>query len=775
MTGDLRLAWRMFLRGRGASLVTVAMLALAMAGTLTLFSVLTALATLWPDMPERDRVARIYAANPRLGIQRDAIPLKSFAQWPVPLQTFESVAAFAADDRPVGGVPDADVQAVTPGYFEVFKVAPIAGRLLNRIDAGVESGVTVVSERVASAKFETAANAIGKAIDLDGDTFTIVGVMPRAFFFPVESAQVWIPLTTDGRADRRVIAVGRLRDGKTWLEATAELSVLGARENASANSLGWTTTPIPLDEDQSLRARNGLVGLLGPALIVLLIACVNTTNLMLARGVEREGEFRVRLALGASRGRIVGQLLIEGGVIAIIATAAGSILSVWGIRVFRAVVAGFNAPTADRIAFTSSTLLAVIAIAIATPVAVSIWPAIAASRRKPVSALAGVTSSETARSSYGPRDLLVFAEVALATVLVVMALMVSRLYGELHGVHPSFDATSVVIADIGPDVRAAALATLVADARAVPGVTAAAVIKGPVFTLGADSAMAVVAMSAAGATVPCSVTEVSPDYFKALLLPLVAGRPFDEHAGPSSGEAIVNVALAQRLWGGKILPAGSVTLRTGDRAYELKIIGVAAEALAPNAFGAANSIYLPRDSTTGGPVKLLVRTAGPASSAVESLSRVLAGTAARKSLRFRPLAETTGRRDTDLVQWLLVMFSALALMLAAGGIFAVSRHAVLQRTREFGIRLSLGATAGGLIRLVLGRDLKLTGLAVIVAAGGTLAVTRFTFWEMLILAVRTPAFWASVILVLGGASTCACYIAARRISRLQPMDALRDS
>jgi ABC-type antimicrobial peptide transport system permease subunit len=169
-----------------------------------------------------------------------------------------------------------------------------------------------------------------------------------------------------------------------------------------------------------------------------------------------------------------------------------------------------------------------------------------------------------------------------------------------------------------------------------------------------------------------------------------------------------------------------------------------------------------------------VRTAATASAAVDQISRVLTGTATRKSLRFRPLAETIGRRDTALVQWLLAMFSVLALMLAAGGIFAVSRHAVLQRTREFGIRLSLGATSGGLIRMVLGRDLKLAGLAVVLAAAGTLTVTRFAFWEMLNLAMRDPIFWASVLLILGGASTVACYAAARRIGRLQPMDALRD-
>jgi ABC-type lipoprotein release transport system permease subunit len=240
---------------------------------------------------------------------------------------------------------------------------------------------------------------------------------------------------------------------------------------------------------------------------------------------------------------------------------------------------------------------------------------------------------------------------------------------------------------------------------------------------------------------------------------------------------MVNVALAQRLWGGHTLPGGSVTLRTGDRSYELEIIGIAAEALAPNGFGAANSIYLPRDPAMGGPVTLLVRTATSASAAVEPLSRALKSTAARTSVRFRPFDEIIGHRgrDTDLVEWLLAMFSALAVMLAAGGIFAVSRHAVLQRTREFGIRLALGATGGGLVRMVLGRDLALAGVAVVVAAGGTLAVTRFAFWEMLVLAVRDPFFWVSVLLILGGVSAIACYAAARRIGRLQPMDALRDS
>jgi putative ABC transport system permease protein len=575
---DLRLAWRMFLSGRGASLLTVAMLAVAMAGTLTIFTVLTAISTLWPDVPERERLARIYASNPRVGAERAEALLDSFAQWAPQLTTFETVAAFASDDRTVDATSDAAVQVVTSRYFDVFQIPPIAGRVLSGADARNGARTAVVSERLARLKFATPGEAIGKSIDLDRDTYTIVGVMPRDFYFPVPSVQIWIPLAMDGSPDRRVIGIGRLRTGKTWSEAAAELSAVARHDSGSAAAIGWTIRPIPLDEDQRLRTRNGLIGLLGPALVVLLIACVNATHLMLSRGVERDGEFAVRLALGASRGRIVRQLLVEGAVVAMVAGAAGATLSVWGIRVFRSLVASFSGPTAARLAFTDSTLLAAIAIAIATPVAVSVLPALAASRRHPPSALSGVVRSGRGRSGYGWRDVLVFAEVALASVLVVMVLMIFRLCGELQSLRPSYDPTPVVVANIGPDVGAADLAAMVERARAVPQVVAVAIIRGPLLPI-ERTGRAVVSMSGKETgkhtVVPCSVAEVSPDYFRTLQLPIVVGRAFDSNVGPASGVAIASVTLADRLWSGRGLPAGRVTVTAGGRAHQLEIIGIA--------------------------------------------------------------------------------------------------------------------------------------------------------------------------------------------------------
>jgi putative ABC transport system permease protein len=764
----------MFLRGRGASLLTVAMLAVAMASTLTLYTVLTATTTLWPDLPERKQLARIYASNPRLGAERDTIPLASFAEWAPQLATFEAVAAFADDGRSVDDAPDVQAQAVSSEYFEVFRVLPIAGRTFNRTDDAAGRSA-VIGERFARRKFGTSADAIGKSIGLDHDTFTIVGVMPRDFYFPTPSAQVWITLRMIGPAERRVMGVGRLRGGRQWSEAVAELSAVAQRGIGSASAIGWTLRPIPLDEDQQLRTRNGLIGLLGPSLLVLLIACVNATNLMLTRGVERDSEFAVRLALGASRGRIVRQLLVEGAVVAAIAAAAGATLSVWGIRIFRSLVAGFNSTMAERIAFTNTTLVGAIVIAIATPIAVSALPALAASRRRTPSTLSAAVGSGRTTSGYGPRDILVFAEMALASVLVVMALMVFRLYGELQSLRPSYDPKPVAVASIGADVGATKLAAMVDRARAVPGVVAVATIKGPLLPID-RAAQGVVSVSGKELPVPCSVAEISPDYFRTLQLPIVLGRSFANDMG--NGVAIASVALAERLWGSRRLPADRVTLTAGGRTRQLEIIGIAAETLAPNRLleASSGSLYLPRDPTTGGPANLLARVSGAASSVLEPLSEAVSERAATHPFRVRPLADVVGYnpRDTVLVSGLLAMFSTLALILAAGGIFAVSRHVVLQRTREFGIRLALGATSKGLIRMVVSREMKLVGLGVAVAAGGTLAVTYFTFIEMWRLAVSDPFFWTRLLLALAGVSTIACYAAARRISRLEPMDALRD-
>jgi len=773
---DLRLAWRMFVRGRGSSVLTVAMLAVAMAGALTLFSVLTALTTIWPELPRREQLARIYASNPRFGVERDAIPLGTFSEWASQLATFQEVAAFADDGRRVDIASGVQAQAVTSRYFEVFRVQPVAGRVLGESDDG-STRSAVLGERLARVKFGTPADAIGKSIDLGRDNYAVVGVLPRDFYFPTPSVQVWIPLDRDSSPERRIMGVGRLRDGRTWSEAAAELSAAAQNRSGPLAVLGWTVRAIPLNEDQGVRTRNGVIGLLGPAVIVLLIACVNATNLMLSRGIEREGEFSVRLVLGASRGRIVRQLLVESAVLVTVATAAGVLLSLWGIRVFQSLVAGFDSAAADRLVFTNSALLASAAIAIATPMIVSIVPALVASRRRLPSASSGVVRSRSDRSGYGPRDLLVFAEVALASVLVVTALMVFRLFGELQSVHPSYDPTPVAIADVGADVRAAGLGALIEQARAVPGIVAVATIKGPLLSTD-RTARGVLSRARSETHLPCSVSEVSPDYFLTLQLSIVAGRTFDADVRPESGVAIASVNLAERLWGGRGLPASPVTLTTGGRTRQLEIIGIAAEATAPNRLVGltGGSLYLPHDPSSAGPVSILARSTSAASSMVQPLSRALSRAVGQDQLRVRPLAEAIGfdPRDTVLVRGLLAMFSLLALTLAAGGIFAVSRHSVLQRTREFGIRLALGATSSGLVRMVMGRDMKLIAAAVALATAGTLAVTRFAFVELLRLSISDPFFWIRVLLAHGVVSTIACYTAARGISRLEPMDALRD-
>ena len=767
---DIRLAWRMLQRGRGASLLTVGMLAVAMAGTLTLFTVLTSMTTLWPEVPEREQLARIYASNPRLGAERDAIPLRWFTEWASQLTTFQIVAAFAEDDRRVDVTSDVHAQMVTSRYFDVFRVLPIAGRVLVDSD-DTEAGSAVLGEGFARRTFGTPADAIGKSVALDRDVYTVVGVMPQDFYFPSPSVQVWVPIGVNRSPERRVMGIGRLRTGRNWSEAAAELSSIAQTRTGSAAAIGWTIRPIPLNEDESVRMRNGVIGLLGPALVVLLIACVNVTNLLLARGIERAGEFSIRLALGASRARIVRQLLVEGSVLAVVAAATGTILSVWGIRIFRSLVAGFNSSAADRLAFTNRTLVAMTAIAIATPIAISILPAIAASGRRPAVELTSVIRS--GRSGYGPRDVLVFAEVALASVLVVTALMVFRLYGELQSAHPSYDPTPVAVASIGADVRPADLAAMIDRARAVPGIVAVATSKGPLFPIDTRGVL-----SARGneAAVPCSVAQVSPDYFRTLQLRLVAGRAFD--GDDRASVAIVSVSLAERLWGARRLPAGRVRLTIDGGTRELDVIGIADEAMAPNRIVGINggALYVPYDPVSGGPVNLLARAAGAAASIVGPLSQSLSESGGWNRPRVRPLADAIGfsARDTLLIRGLLGMFSTLALMLAAGGIFAVGRHSVLQRTREFGVRLAFGATSRGLVRMVMARDLKLVGVAIAVAAGATLAVTRFAFVELLQLSVGNPLFWIRVLVVLGGAATIACYAAARRISRLEPMDALRD-
>jgi putative ABC transport system permease protein len=772
MFGEFRFAARALARWRGGAVAAIVTLAMGIGTTTGLYALAQVLLADLPGVPELHRLARLYAASPTLGVERSPVAFNELDALSR-ATSFASIGGYADEDATLGTGTDARAVIAgyaSPGFFGAMAVPPAAGRVFTASDLESSQPVVILSHALWRRQFPDG-RISNATIAVDGVARTVIGVMPPEFRYGFVgiSADLWIPLVRAGRNMPAIVNVyARLREDVAWPAAAAELAALASRAPSKADT--WTWRAIPIDEDVRHRALAAYAGTLGPALLVLLIACVNVACMLMARGIERDKELSVRRALGATRLRIVRLLLAENFLLALTGGAIGGALAVAILRVLGAAFAAIQPSLAARLAVDIRLLpVAVVASALAC-VIFGTAPALRLSKRDVAASLNGEPpASRVPIAAYGARDVIVFAELASAVGLVVWTAMLFTLFAQIRAIAFTFPADHIV----AMRVPARGAQDAAARVAAVPGVARAAISSG---MLGGGSRVRVEIDG--GSSSVMSRVPVGDGFFETLGVPLIRGRSFDaSELHGRSGVAILSETAARHL-----MPAGdpmgmriAVAGRRG-----LIVIGICRDAIEYGALSRVASlappeIYVPYEPPARDAV-VLARVFTDAHAVLRAIGAAAQIPEGMPPARPIVLSDDVRERSADggmIVVRILAAFATLTLLLAATGVFAVISQSVAQRTREFGIRMAIGATPRRVLRMVLARETKLIGLAVIVGVVFTMALTRALFVELTRLSAVVPSIWIGALALAGAATATAVAFATWRIVRLEPSAVLR--
>jgi putative ABC transport system permease protein len=797
---DIRYALRTLAKTPAFTLTVVLVLALGIGANSTIFSVVNGVLLRPLPYPEPGRLVMIWEDYQRVGgPAREWTNPADFNDWRTMSASFAEM--FAANDwSPTltgEGEPELLNAAVaTQGMFATLGVQPALGRgFREEEDKPGAARVVLLSDGLWKRRFGGRPEAIGRVLMLSGNAATIIGVMPAGFRFPVVSnAEIWSPMQaapTSGRGGAFVRVVGRLKPGVELASAQAEMDTIAARiaraNPETNNKIGVTL--VGLQTDMARPVREALLVLLGAVGFVLLIACANVANLLLARATARQREIAIRVALGASRARLARQLLTESLLLSGAGAALGLTLAWWGADWLAAGDPAGLAQSFDlRVDYSVAAFALVLALG--TGLLFGLAPAMQAVRTGPNEAL-----QEGARGSSGRsnrvRSALVVAEVALSLVLLVGAGLLLKSFASLLRTSPGFNPQNVLTVSLTlPQVKypeaaqsAQFYSRLLERVRAMPGVRAVAAINNlPLGGTNSDTNFVIEGRPAPrqGEMQGAWFSPVTTGYFQAMNIPVLQGRPLDERDHSQAPLAVViNEAMARRYWPGES-PIGK-RIGTGRRSPTAptwwQVVGVVGNV---RAFTMESdeppTFYIAHAQRPARRMNLVIRTAGdplalaPAlRSAVWELDRDLAV----PSIATLDAVVGSSLAQRRFIMVLLAGFSAVALVMAAVGLYGVMAYIVTQRTNEIGIRMALGAQPRDVLALVLRQGMTLAGLGVAIGVALALAVARSMESLVYDTSPRDPATIAAITATLALAALAACYIPARRAARVDPLVALR--
>jgi putative ABC transport system permease protein len=808
---DVRFALRTLAKSPGFATVAVLTLALAIGANTAIFSAVYAV--LLKPLPFKDtnRLVFIEKKNPPRGWNRNPVSPAEILAWRNQSGAFEDVAAYTQRHCVLTGAGEAEedpCEVISSNLFPVLGATAIRGRTFSADEDKPEGPrVAILSYGLWQRRFAADENVIGRDMDIDGASYTIVGVMPSNFSHlyapPYHAlsevgAELWLSgialLPTNVWND--YFGIGRLKAGISLQQAESQMDTVSIRiEPIHPDLKGWRAQLMSLRTMTSGDTRPALLVLMGAVIFVLMIACANIANLLLARGAGRANEFAVRNALGASQWRIVRQLLTESLVVSLAGGVLGILLASLAWKGLVALAPLSLLKSAPGLA-AGAVDLRVLAFALVTVLVTTFFFGLAPAQQ---SARPHVTETlkETGRSSLeGPRSrrfrsALVVSEIALALVLLIGAGLMVRTLAHLSRVNLGFNPAKVLTLRVPlsgerykePQARAEFWGHVVAAVRSLPSVESASVSRGlPIHGWAGQFFTTFDEPNPPAGQVPdANYVIVGPDYFRTMQIPLRRGRSFSDHDTQSGHRVvIVNEELARSYWPGQD-PLGKL-LRVGGQGPWLSVAGVAENVLSqgPDA-GFHPEIYIPYQQypwLLGGPKHLLVRTSATMKpenlvhAVVQEIHRVdkdlpVANIATMEQVALEPMAQ---RR---MVMVLLVSFAALALVLSALGIYSVLSYSIAQRTREIGLRVALGAERGSVLRLVVGGGVRLAVLGIAMGIAVALALTQLM--RDLLYGVRAtdPLTFGAVVIVLAATSVFACYIPARRAMKVDPIVALR--
>jgi putative ABC transport system permease protein len=800
MWQDLRYGARKLRKSPGFALVAITTLALGIGANTAIFSVVNAvlLRPLPFDRPEQ--LVRVFGTSARRSSFSRPHSYLNFSDLRAQNQTFEAMAAYSGSTSALSGAdaPEQIEGVVASGdIFRVLGTKPLLGRLLAPEDERPGgSTAVVISHGLWQRRFGSDPNIVGRVIRLDGREREIVGVTPADFRFDfvTGAADFWRPINpSQSEYQQRgaifLDAIGRLKPGVSTAQAGADLGVVASRlsEQYQDSNTGIGVRIAPAQEELVGEMRPTLLLLLGAVGFVLLIACANVANLLLARSAGRQREIAVRSALGAWRGRIVRQLLTESVLLAFAGGLLGLLFAVWGVKLLSAFVPE-DVPRFGETSIDLRVLVFTLAASVLTGLLFGVAPALQSSRFELNEALKeGGRSNTDGLGRKRVRSLLIVSEVAISLVLLVGAGLLVKSFVKLRNTDPGFDPGNTLTASISlASVRydtdekiADFYRRLVERVRAMPGVeSAGAVTPLPLSDNSMSFSFSVVGQPPLppGQRQSASARIVTPDYFRAQRVPLRKGRVFtdDDKAG-APGAIIVNEAFARRYLPG-VEPLGQ-RLHASVNDIEGEIVGVVGDIRGASlARPGTPEYYIPEATAAFNDMSLVVRTTGDPAPLTPALRQAVAEMDKDQPLYEVRTMESLVARSVARQRFsmtLIGVFAALAMVLAAVGVFSVMSSLVAQRTHEIGVRMALGARQRDILSMVVrhGAMLTLVGIA-------TGVVASFVFMRLMSsllyeVSATDPVIYVGITVLLAAVALLACYVPARRATKVDPLIALR--
>jgi putative ABC transport system permease protein len=793
---DVRFAFRSLRKAPVFSLTVALVLALGIGSTALMFTIVNSVLLKGPPFPEANRLVMLWQDLPQE--KRVSFSTREFIAWRDQSQLFESLSAMTGSGYTLTGRGDPELligHRVSPSFFQTLRVAPAIGRVFLEAEGKFgKDQVAILSYAFWREKFASRRDVLGESLILNGKPFTIVGVMPEDFGFPRRTINLWVPAALDAPLHQENLdahflrAIGRLKPGVTPEQLQAEIRLLGTRVNAPDDNTVRKFYAVSLGEMMAGDLRRPLLVLLSAVAFLLLIACANVANLMLARGSSRQSEMAIRSAMGASRRRLIAQLLTEASLLALVGGALGIGIAAWGLDALKT-FAGANLPELLRAHLDGWALGFVVVVSAIAGIAFGLGPAFAASRTNLQDSLKGGTRSSNSAGAERTRRALVLTEVALACVLLVGCALMLRSFVALSHADPGFRPQNLVVADTFlmqehyPDAERMIrfYRDSLAAVQTLPGVESAGVVTHLPF--GGESwgnSYDVEGQPApSGVELTAQIRPISPGYFATMQIPLKQGRDITEHDNETADKiAVVNEVFAQRHWPNES-PLGK-RIRYGSDWLSIVAVcgGIKHNSLevAPDA-----EIYIPYPQTNPGALTFVGRSLN---FVIRSRASATAGTSARTAIHSLDpglvvkVNSMESLIDDSIAQprfrtWLIAVFSVFALTLACLGIYGVIAYLVTQRYKEIGIRMALGATRANILQLILGRTFKLTALGILAGLVAAFFLSRFLSSILFGVTAHDAVTFMGVPFCLIVIALLAGYLPARRATRVDPVTSLR--
>ena len=801
---DLRFAFRQLRKTPGFTFIAVLTLALGIGANTAIFSVIYAVLLQPLPYPEGDRIVILTETDSNQ--PQISVSFPDYIDWKRDNTVFEHLAVSRRESYNLSGLEGRAPEQIsggliTAGFFKVIGLNAQLGRVFTEEEDRVGGPmVCVISDRLWQRLFSRDPSVLGRAVNFGNQPYTIIGVMPPQMFSP-RTVEVWFPLmrrTDDKTWQTRdnhpgLFGWGRLKAGVTIEKALAEMKEIAARlsKQYPDSNASVSVTVTPLLENQVGDYRNSLKLLLGAVALVLLIACANLANLLAARGAARAQEFAVRAAVGASRWHIIRQLLMESLVLALVGGSLGLGLAAWGRDILVA-LSPPGVPRFQNLSLNGYVLLFSLGLSFVTSVLFGLWPAWHTSRADIQLALkSGGRSSSDSAGARRSRDLLVIAEVALTLILLSAAGLVLKSFANARGLGLGFDPHLLLSARVDlpePTYSDAAKlasfnAALLERLSALPGVQNAAIASNPPLMTGWQTSFVPEGAPEPppGKSPSVEMNVVTANYFETLRTPLLRGRAFEARDTKDQPPAIIiDQLLAERHFPGENAVGKRLQMHTGDEGKiefrnivgvvpHLKVKGFEETTVLPQA-------YLPMTQQPATGLVVLLRTALSPKSLEKPVREIVASLdPAQPAFEFKTMQERVEETwaTPRLMSFLLVCFALLALTLAVIGLYGVMAFNGLRRMREIGVRLALGAMPAQIRMMMLKQGIRLLGAGLVLGFAGAIALSRVIRSLLFGVSANDPLIFGSVTLVLAAAALFACWIPARRASRVNPMITLR--